>query len=64
MPAVEAEIANMLCSVRGSIVGARVAYPGVLHVGVRDLRGDLWRLATQDAEWSPPDPSRLVGNSI
>jgi hypothetical protein len=24
----------------------------------------LWRLATQDAEWSPADPGQLVGRSI
>jgi hypothetical protein len=24
----------------------------------------LWRLATQDAEWSPTDPTELVGKSI
>jgi hypothetical protein len=49
---------------RGSIVEARIAYPDVLHVEVRDSRGDLWRLATQDAEWSPSDPGQLVGRSI
>ena len=58
------EIANVLRSLRGSIVGARIAYPEVLHVEVRDSCGDLWRIATQDAEWSPSDPSQLVGNSI
>lgn len=49
---------------RGSVIDARVAYPGVLHVEVRDPHGELWRLATQDAEWSPADPSQLVGRSI
>lgn len=49
---------------RGPIVGARLAYPNVLHVEVRDSSGELWRLATQDAEWSPSDPAELVGNSI
>ena len=48
----------------GSIVDARIAYPDVLHVEVRDSRGELWRLATQDAEWSPSDPGQLVGRSI
>jgi hypothetical protein len=37
---------------RGSITGARIAYPQVLHVEIRDSSGELWRLATQDAEWS------------
>jgi hypothetical protein len=49
---------------RGSITDARIAYPDVLHVEVRDPAGELWRLATQDAEWSPSDPQALVGNSI
>jgi hypothetical protein len=35
-----------------------------LHVEVRDSLGALWRLATQDAEWSPSDPAQLVGRSI
>jgi hypothetical protein len=49
---------------RGQIVDARIAYPDVLHVEVRDLSGGLWRLATQDAEWSPSDPAQLIGGSI
>jgi hypothetical protein len=55
---------NILRSLRGSVGDTRVAYPDVLHVEVRDSRGDLWRLATQDAEWSPSDPGQLVGCSI
>lgn len=62
--ALDASPANVLRSLRGSIVGARIAYPEVLHVEVRDSRGELWRLATQDAEWSPADPDQLVGRSI
>jgi hypothetical protein len=49
---------------RGSIVDARIAYPDVLHVEVRDAGGNLWRLATQDAEWTPADPAKLIGRSI
>jgi hypothetical protein len=49
---------------RGSIIDASIAYPNVLHVEVRDPHGELWRLATQDAEWSPSDPAQLVGRSI
>jgi hypothetical protein len=49
---------------RGVIVDARIAYPDVLHVEIRDSRGDLWRLATQDAEWSPADPGQLIGRSV
>ena len=64
MVPVDTSPANMLRAMRGSIVDARVAYPDVLHVEVRDSRGDLWRLATQDAEWTPPNPGRLIGGSI
>ncbi len=62
--ALDASPANVLRSLRGSIVDARIAYPDVLHVEVCDSRGDLWRLATQDAEWSPSDLGQLVGRSI
>lgn len=43
---------------------ARLAYPEVLHLDVRDPDGDLWLVATQDAEWSPADPALLVGQTI
>jgi hypothetical protein len=39
--ALDASPANVLRSLRGSIVDARIAYPDVLHVEVRDSRGDL-----------------------
>ena len=55
---------NVLRLMRGEIIDARIAYPNVLHVEIRDSRGDLWRLATQDAEWSPADPDELVGRSV
>jgi hypothetical protein len=62
--ALDASPTTVLRSMRGSIVDARVAYPDVLHVEVRDSLGAVWRLATQDAEWSPADPAQLVGHSI
>ncbi len=62
--ALDASPTTVLRAMRGSIVGARIAYPDVLHVEVRDSHGGLWRLATQDAEFSPADPARLVGHSI
>ncbi|HTZ87803.1 MAG TPA: hypothetical protein VMB05_14145 [Solirubrobacteraceae bacterium] len=49
---------------RGEIIDARIAYPDVLHVEGRDRQGGLWRLATQDAEWSPSDTAQLTGRSI
>lgn len=62
--ALDSSPANVLRSMRGPIVDARTAYPDVLHVEVRDSEGELWRLATQDAEWTPNDPAELVGKSI
>jgi hypothetical protein len=57
-------LSNVLRSVRGPIIDARIAYPEVLHVEIKDSAGELWLLATQDAEWSPPDPAELVGRSV
>jgi hypothetical protein len=62
--ALDASPATVLSSMRGSIVDARIANPDVLHVEIRDPRGKIWRLATQDAEWSPSDPAQLLGRSI
>jgi len=62
--ALDASPANVLRSMRGSIVDAHLAYPDVLHVEIQDPAGKLWRLATQDAEWSPSDTNELVGRSI
>lgn len=62
--ALDASPANVLRLLRGSIVDARVAYPDVLHVEVHDSAGGRWRLATQDAEWTPSDPSALPGRSV
>lgn len=62
--ALDASPLNLLRAMRGLIADARVAYPDVLHVEIRDSIGRVWRLATQDAEWSPADPSELRGRSI
>ena len=60
----DASPANVLLSMRGTVVDARMAHPQVLHVEICDAAGERWRFATQDAEWSPSDPSELVGHSI
>ncbi len=62
--ALDASPANVLHSMRGEIVAARLAYPEVLHLDIRDASGELWRLATQDAEWTQSDPAELVGHAI
>jgi hypothetical protein len=49
---------------QGTIASAQIAHPDVLHVEFLDPTGDRWFLATQDAEWSPADPTKLVGRSI
>jgi hypothetical protein len=49
---------------RGAITDARLGYPEIRHVEIKDSAGETWQLATQDAEWTPTDPSELVGQSI
>jgi hypothetical protein len=60
----QASLSSLLEAFRGEIVDARLGYPDVLHVEVRDLDGDSWGLVTQDADWSPADPSELVGQAV
>lgn len=60
----EASLSSLLGSMRGEIVDARLGYPDVLHVDIRDRDGDLWRFVTQDADWSPNDPADLVGQEM
>jgi hypothetical protein len=60
----DASPANVLRSFRGSIVDVRGAYPEVLHLELRDSVGGLWRLATQDADYSPSDQTMLFGRKI
>ena len=62
--ALDASPAKVLGSLAGSITAARFAYPQVLHVEVRDLQGGVWRLATQDADFSPADPAELIGREV
>jgi hypothetical protein len=60
----EASLTSLLGSMRGEIVDARLGYPDVFHIEIRDSDGDLWRLVTQDADWSPADFAALVGQNI
>ncbi|HVC07537.1 MAG TPA: hypothetical protein VND98_08150 [Solirubrobacterales bacterium] len=62
--ALSASPTTILGALRGQIVDAHIGYPQVLHVEVRDEVGGLWRLATQDAEFSPPVPDDLRGKTL
>jgi hypothetical protein len=62
--ALDASPMSFIRSFRGAIVLARIAYPDILHIEVRDSRGAVWRLATQDASFSPSDPALLVDRTI
>lgn len=62
--ALDSSPANVLRSMRGAIVDARLGYPEILHIEIKDSAGEIWQLATQDAEWTPSDPAELVGRSI
>lgn len=62
--ALEASPTSLLRSLRGTIVGAQIAHPRVLHVEARDARGELWRLSTQDSSWLPTESDRLPGRLI
>jgi hypothetical protein len=56
--------ANVLEALRGEIVDARLGYPEVLQLTIRDRENRTWQLASQDAGFSPRDPSRLLDLSI
>ena len=62
--ALDSSPANVLRSMRGSIVDARLGHPETLQVEIKDAAGERWLLATQDAEWTPTDPSELVGQLV
>jgi hypothetical protein len=52
--ALDSSPVNVLRSMRGAIV----------DVEIEDSTGEAWQLATQDASWTPTDPSELVGQFI
>ncbi len=62
--ALDASPTNVLRLMRGSLIAARLAYPDVLHVEIRDSADRIWRLATQDADWLPLDPGEMLGRSV
>lgn len=58
------ELVDVLARFRGLIEDAHDAYPDVLHLEVRDDMGGLWLFATQDATWSPRDPTAFEGQAV
>lgn len=62
--ALDTSPASAMNAMRGLIIDARLGYPQVLHLSIRDSEEQLWQFATQDAEWSPGDPEQLVDRSI
>ncbi len=56
--------AGGLQSLRGEIIDARIAYPEVLHVELRDREDRVWCFATQDADWVPFEIDQLVGQEV
>jgi hypothetical protein len=56
--------ANLLADFRGVVVAAEIAFPDVLHVEVRGNDERVWKLATQDARWSPKAPEKLIGRTV
>jgi hypothetical protein len=56
--------AKALEAIRGEIIDARLGYPEILQLSIRGQANRTWLLASQDADFSPRDPSRLVGLSI
>jgi len=62
--ALDASPLQILRSLRGVIVEARIGYPRVLHVEISDADDGTWLLATQDADWFPSDPMVLAGRSV
>lgn len=62
--ALDSSSANVLRSMRGAIADAHLGHPEVLHGEIKDSAGETWQLATQDADWSPADPSELLGQFI
>jgi hypothetical protein len=55
---------ELLARVRGLVEDVHPAYPESIHVEVRDSKGDLWRFATFDAQYSPSEPEDLLGKTV
>jgi hypothetical protein len=66
MPIVTPDIspAQILEGFRGPIEDAHSAYPETIHLEVRDAAGGLWKFATHDACYWPPDPEAFPGKTV
>jgi hypothetical protein len=56
--------ADLLARLRGTIIDAAPGYPEVIHLNVRDAKGDVWRFSTFYAEYSPSDPEFFRGKTL
>ncbi|HVY79187.1 MAG TPA: hypothetical protein VG898_11830 [Solirubrobacterales bacterium] len=64
VPDLGASPAAILAAFRGEVIAARVGHPDVLQLEVVGSDRGRWLFVTQDAEWRPADPSRLVGRTL
>jgi hypothetical protein len=55
---------EILSRFRGQVIDARPAYPEVLHLKVKDEDGGEWWFGTQEARWSPGDPTFFEGKVV
>jgi hypothetical protein len=56
--------AELLSRFRGTIIRAAPGYPEVLHLDLKDGKGDLWHFSTSYADFSPADPEFFLGKSV
>jgi len=56
--------ALLLDRFRGPVTDTRPLYPERIRIEVTDTQGNIWRLVTFDAEYSPSDPECLIGRTV
>jgi hypothetical protein len=55
---------ELLAALRGEVIESTPGYPEVLHLTLRDHRGEEWGFSTFDSTWSPSDPAAFLGKTI
>jgi hypothetical protein len=56
--------AEVLGRLRGRIIDVHPGYPETIHLQLIDAHGGEWYFSTHDADYSPPDPDVLSGQTI